>query len=325
MHRITLSALVLGVPLACLLHAAPAAAQAKIWVANGGTDSGACGDVAAPCRTFQQAHDNVAAGGEIGVLTPGDYGRATLRKSISVTNDGTGEASVLAGSNQNGIEVNAARGDVVGLRGLIIDGQVFGGIGILIDSASAVHIQNCVIRNFEHAGSGYGILMGTVVSTQIFISDTIIYNNGSTAATGGIVIMPFDPGSANVVLVRVHLENNVRGLWADGRFSAGSGIHAVLRDSVVSGNAGDGVLATAATGTSAAFLIVERSSIVNNAGTGIRADGPHATMLLHGNAVARNGIGISATNSGQLISYGDNRVNNNLGADGVPTGSYSPI
>ena len=55
------------------------------------------------------------------------------------------------------------------------------------------------------------------------------------------------------------------------------------------------------------------------------ANGPHATMLLHDNTVARNGVGISAVNSGQLISYGTNDVNNNLGPDGVPTGSYSPI
>jgi len=33
--------------------------------------------------------------------------------------------------------------------------------------------------------------------------------------------------------------------------------------------------------------------------------------------------GISAINSGQLISYGNNKVNSNFGADGVTTGYYS--
>ena len=70
---------------------------------------------------------------------------------------------------------------------------------------------------------------------------------------------------------------------------------------------------------------MERTSSLNNAGTGILADGPRATMLLNDNTVARNGAGISAVNGGQLISYGNNRVNNNLGADGVPTGNFSPI
>ena len=58
--------------------------------------------------------------------------------------------------------------------------------------------------------------------------------------------------------------------------------------------------------------------MVNNAGNGILANGPRATMLLDGNVVSRNGVGISAINSGQLISYGNNRVNNNLGPDGRP-------
>jgi len=48
-------------------------------------------------------------------------------------------------------------------------------------------------------------------------------------------------------------------------------------------------------------------------------------MLLDDDTVARNGIGLSALNSGQLISYGNNRVNNNLGPDGTPTGTFSPI
>jgi len=38
---------------------------------------------------------------------------------------------------------------------------------------------------------------------------------------------------------------------------------------------------------------------VNNAGTGILADGPRATMLPSDNTVARNGVGISAVNGGR--------------------------
>jgi len=65
--------------------------------------------------------------------------------------------------------------------------------------------------------------------------------------------------------------------------------------------------------------------MANNAGTGISANGPRATVLLDDNPVARNGVGISAVNSGQLISYVNNKVNNNIGADGTPTGTYNPI
>src|SRR5262249_27248990 len=127
-----------------------------------------------------------------------------------------------------------------------------------------------------------------------------------------------------VVLDRVHLENNVVGLWMDGSLGTGSS-HAIVRDSAVVGNAGDGIRATSAPGKAAAFIVVERTSASGNAGTGILADGPRATMLLKDNVVTRKGIGIAAVNGGQLISYGNNSVNNNLGPDGVPTGHYSPI
>src|SRR5262249_61374240 len=91
------------------------------------------------------------------------------------------------------------------------------------------------------------------------------------------------------------------------------------------GNAGEAFRASPVAGPSPAFTMVERTASGNNAGIGIKADGPGATMLLDGDVVVRNGTGLSATNSGQLISYGNNKVNNNVGADGTPTGSYSPI
>ena len=319
-----------------LAPAAAFAAPSRIWVSNTGQDSASCGAVTSPCATFQRAQDNVAAGGQIGVLTPGEYGHVFIGKAVSITNDGTGEASIAATADQQlGVWVIAGAGDIVSLRGLVIDGQGIGTFGIVVTSAVAVHIQNCVIRNFEGAPDGYGIAVipgsfGTPPITlgsnpQVFVSDTIIFNNGSGARTAGIAIQTASNATANVVLDRVHLENNVIGLRVDGSGSTGNGSHVILRDSVASGNAGDGILATSVTGHAPAFILVERTSSVNNAGTGLHADGPHATMLLDEDTVARNGVGLNAVNGGQLISYGNNRVNNNLGADGAPTGIFSPI
>src|SRR5262245_43388753 len=120
--RPALSLMVFGAVLT-LLNAVPARAQpAKVWVAWYGADRNACGAASSPCRTFQQAHDNVAAGGEIGVLAPGDYASSsvTFRKSVNLSNDGTGEASVLAGLS-SGIGILAATGDVVSVRGITFD------------------------------------------------------------------------------------------------------------------------------------------------------------------------------------------------------------
>ena len=324
MRKIVRSAFALGALLVPALPAAPALAQPKTYVSNTGNDFNSCVIVGAACATFAGALAKTNPGGEITVLNIGEYGPVVINKSINITNDGAGEASILAPASGVGIDINAGVGDIISLRGLVIDGQGVGNIGIFIEQASAVHIQNCVIRNFEQ-DSAHGLFASSSHNMKLFVSDTLIFNNGRGVASGGIVIVPLGTATAGAVLDRVRLENNVIGLRVAGGSSTGNGAHAVLRDSVVSGNASHGISATSSLGQAPALIAVERTSSVNNAGTGIIAVGPHAVVLLHDNTVARNGVGISATATGQLISYGNNKVNNNLGADGVPTGSYSPI
>ena len=117
------------------------------------------------------------------------------------------------------------------------------------------------------------------------------------------------------------MENNGIGLTVNGTSS--TGVQVVLRDSVVSGNAGDGIAVETAGPLS--FVLVERTASVNNGGNGIFVIGPHALVLMHGNVVSRNGTGLNAGPNGQLISYGTNKVNNNLGADGTPTSTFRPM
>src|SRR5215831_15595376 len=103
-----------------LLPGTPAWAAPKVWVANTGNDFNPC-TVASPCATFAHAHGVVDAGGEIGILTPGDYAAVTIAKSVSITNDGVGEAGILVSALTIAIDVNAGHGAVVGLRGLVLD------------------------------------------------------------------------------------------------------------------------------------------------------------------------------------------------------------
>src|SRR5215831_17532345 len=153
-----------------------------------------------------------------------------ITKSVFVTNDGVGEVGIRATNGGINILIEAGAGDTIGIRGLSLDGQIFGGAGISFTTGVALHVQNCVIRNFELGNVGYGIAMGPSGHSQMFVSDTIIYNNGSAANSGGIFILPTGSGSANVVLDRVHLEDNVRGIWADSTMSTGNGAYVVVRD-----------------------------------------------------------------------------------------------
>src|SRR5262249_4482625 len=198
-----------------------------------------------------------------------------------------------------GIYINAGVGDVVTLRGLTVDGQISGEAGIAIFRASALHIQNCVIRNFESPRGGFGLIVQPVADMQVFVSDSIIFNNGSLALNSGIFVAPQGTARVRAVLDRVHLENNVVGLRADGSIATGSGIQLIIRDSVVSGNAGDGIHAFTAPGRAPALILVERTTSVNNAGTGISANGAGATMLLDDDSRARHAGRQRAANGGR--------------------------
>src|SRR5262249_15989628 len=140
-----LSLAALGAALA-MLHAAPAMAVTfnKTYVSGAGSDANNCSSVALACATFATALVSAPPGGEITVVNTGAAGAVTIGKSVNITNDGAGEASIFAAVGGSGITINAGVGDIVSLRGLVIDGQGVGLRGIQISAASAVHIQNCV-------------------------------------------------------------------------------------------------------------------------------------------------------------------------------------
>src|SRR5262249_35699098 len=223
------------------------------------------------------------------------------------------------------ILVEPDRGDVVSLRGLVIDGLRAGVVGIVFQDGAALHVQNCVIRNFEatNANGIFFVPSPPVPETQLFVSDSILYNNGSNPGSGAIIISTQSAGNSKTVLDRVQVENNVEGLLIDGRLNSTVAARAIVRDSVFSGNAANGIHALTQAGGGAALAVVERTAMVNNRQNGIFADGPHATVLLNDSTVARNGVGITTVNTGQLISYRNNRINNNIGPDGAPTSFLS--
>jgi hypothetical protein len=304
--------------LVSLAHAQPT----RIWVSGTGDDASPCTRVA-PCKTFAGAISKTTAGGEISVLDPGGYGAVTITKSISITNDGAGEASILA-PGTNAIIVNAAASDIINLRGLIIDGgqlAAAGLNGIRFIAGKALHIQNCVIKNFAGAGAnGFGIqvALGGGVG-QLFVSDTVISNNGSGNTGGGVLIQPTGAGSAKVILDRVRVEGNVLGLKVDGSNGAGtSGNSVVVRDSVVSGNSQTGISVTVSPGGQGSNIFVDRSAVLANGTIGILAAGAATAILVSNSTITTNGTGVAAQAGGSVFSYKNNNLNNN-GTDGTFT------
>src|SRR5690242_4814983 len=159
---VVLSAIACSVLLCTPAHALPA----RVFVSGTGSDSNAC-TFLAPCRTFQHAHDSVAAGGEIDVLTPAGYGPLTITQAISIQGHGFSGISAPSG---NAITINAGASDKINLRGLLIDGVGTGTAGISCNNlVGSLNIQDSLIRNTQ-----LGIDFEPSGSSALFVSDTVV-------------------------------------------------------------------------------------------------------------------------------------------------------
>jgi len=314
------AALVLGPPIG------PAQAQiARTFVsALSGSDANNC-DRPTPCRTFQHAHDNTLANGEITVLDPGGYGAVMITKNISIINDGVGEAGVLVSGGATGITVNAP-GAAVTLRGLTIKGIGFGGGGgITLAAAHAVTVENSAIRNMSSCGilcGGDGIAVTSSTATALAVTNTVVSDNSNN----GILFLPTVSGSTLVtgVLDHVGLYNNGgAGLSVIGAGSTGGRITVMATDSVAANNGTPGNLGgfvvQSSTGAAITFLHLSRCTAVNNPGNGALASGTPAIMLVNTSVIQFNDSGWVAASGAQIFTYGDNELGSNNTNQGAQT------
>jgi hypothetical protein len=290
-------------------HSAYAQAT-RTWVSGVGDDVNPCSRTA-PCKTFAGAISKTAAQGQINVLDPGSFGALTITKSITI--DASGNfAGVLATLGSSGIVINAAAADVVVLRGLTIDGSGTGGNGIRFLAGNTLHIENCVINNFAQKGIDIEPSTGSFV----FIKDTVVRNNtaGGVLNGGGILLKPSGAGSVRAELNNVRSERNVYGLRTE------NNTETVVRDSVFTGNNAIGINAISTAGGNVQ-IDMDDSIVSNNASSGVTADGLNAIIRLSNVMVTNNtGTGILPTNTGQVLTFGTNRIAGNS-PDGTFTAS----
>jgi hypothetical protein len=322
MKAIAVLSTTLAAMLAPLLPATPAGATVPIaWVASNGLDTNPC-TRSQPCLTFTRAVDQADAGGEVSCVDAvEDFGPVNIFKSVTIDCTGTfaGIRAVLGG---DAVRVHPPGGIVV-LRGLLIDGQGVGNIGVHFFDGVALTIANCVVSGFRNgggAGFGHGIKVATPagVTSKLSVSDSVIAENGLAAGGGGIIIQVVGSGSARVVLNRVQMKNNTHGVIADGAGSTGP-IVVQVRDSVVSSNTGNGITAMTSAGASATGIVVDRSSAIGNAGTGFLAQGSGALVHLGKSTVVGNGACLNAAGGGNIFTHQNNQPAGNP-IDGAPTG-----
>ena len=103
---ITLTAL--ATVLACSFITAPAHARARVFVASYGNDSNPC-TFGSRCKTFQQAHDVMDAGGEVTAIDSAGFGPINITKAVTITSPDGVEAGVVPVAGGNAIDINAGQ------------------------------------------------------------------------------------------------------------------------------------------------------------------------------------------------------------------------
>jgi hypothetical protein len=308
MNKKTLSlgliASVLALAFSLTINSAEAQAT-RTWVSGVGDDANPCSRTA-PCKTFAGAISKTAAAGEINVLDPGGYGAVTITKSISIYNDGVGEAGVLV-SGTNGIVIAAGPADVVNLRGLVINGLNSSLNGIQIQSAWRVNIQNCVIQEFGNGGSGLaGINIAPTANVAVKVQDSTVISNSA-----GIIIKTAG-GTAYVDLDRTRIDNNRAsdGVRVDG--SAGGLAVVSIADGSMSFNAGNGLVTASGPGVTLVSLM--RNVFSANGSFGVASAGGASAVTVGSSLISYNGSGgVGFSGGGVLQSFGTNQVNGGPG------------
>ena len=291
MFKLELSAIAASL-LALSLGITAAQAQSRVFVAPQGSDANPC-TFASPCRTFQHAHDVVAAGGEIDVLDPGGYGSINIIKAISI--QGHGFSGIAVASSGTGITINAGAADAVSLNGLLIEGAGVGTTGISYSTGQSLTIANSVVRNLTSSG----IAIAGNASSRIAISNTLVADNGGH----GIYVQP---SGANIIVDavfnRVEAYNNGQmgiGIFSNVVSGASSRVYALIVDSVAGHNHASGFYGLGLV----TFVSVYRSATIGNSAFGVMADG-HAVISMSQSNVENDSW--NWANGGCVTSYGDN-------------------
>ena len=309
---------------------APAYAQAtRTWVSGVGDDVNPCSRTA-PCKTFAGAISKTAASGEINCIDSGAYGTVTITKSIVIRCDDV-QAGVLS-SGTSGVIVNAAATDRVTLSGLDIEGGGTGINGIRFLNGAALHVENVVIHGFRTAGSNGILFAPTTGDSQLYVSNTIISDNGDGTNGPAIHILPTGTAKVRATINNTVLTNNTHGLISNtGAATLANTARVTFTDGVsagnntATGNSGVGVaVIAAATPNAVNRILVLRSAITNN-GFGLIANGQGSGILAALNGVNGNVLGVQTVSSGVVVSYGNNFVNANTSADGSFSATISPL
>jgi hypothetical protein len=294
-----------GLAVAAALPAGPAhsAARDRVFVASYGSDSNPC-TFGSPCKTFQNAVNVVAPKGEVTAIDSAGFGPIIINKSVTITSPAGVEASIATPAGDNAITISAGSSDVVVLRGLTLEGAATGSGGIAFGSGGGLEITDCVIRNFTNTGIFIG--PGGNITPRVLIANTKVLDN----AVVGIDLQPETGAAITASFDHVTVTNNNDNIFLNSLVV--SSITATITNSVIDNSSTTGVTVMSAGTGSEAFLSIKDSSISNNsAATALAVSGTFSHVVLSRTMLNNNNTGISISDSGVVLSAGNNDMTEN--------------
>ena len=246
------------------------------------------------------------------------FGSVTITKSITLRCEGVLASALGAGS---GIIIDAGADDTVVLSGLDIRGARGATTGVRVIRAGTVTIHDSQISRWNTADS-FGVAVVPASDTRVFISDTLIFDNGNGSTGGGILVQPSGAGSVWIDLDNVDIHGNAAvSVRADSAGSTGRGVQVSIRNSLLAGSA-NGIVMSSQAGSPEVVATVRASSISGNTGTAVTAAGPGASVALADSEVGGNAAGLQSRGGGRVQSFGGNLLRAN-GSDGQFTETLS--
>ncbi|PYQ36216.1 MAG: hypothetical protein DMF57_00845 [Acidobacteria bacterium] len=293
--------------LAVLFLATQAPAQvARVFLSGTGNDLNDCSDATTPCRSLQGAVNQCPVNGEVIAMTSGGYGTANITKSLTINSP-----SGIVAFDARTITVNIGSTDKVVIRGLTMNGSVFGDTnGIEFTNGGTLVVENSNISGF-----GYGI-SHSAVSGSLVVRNCDFRRNLNAGVEAGSLA-----GGPRILTVE------------SSRFEAnGFGVHvwagtAVIRRSVATGNnvAGYSALANGSLSNPTTTLLIDDCVSAQNS-EGIRVSQYNqATVVIRvtNSTITGNSTGLSyAAGSGTITSYGTNHLWANT-TDGTFSGTVA--
>jgi hypothetical protein len=298
--------------LLCVASVSPShAAATTAFVSGNGNNSNAC-TVAAPCRDIFVAVTVAGNGGTVSCLDAGPYTTGIVSSGGSFTLDCRGVVSIGSVTSYVFTDHGTA-GQLVTIRHVTFDGLA-GGIGAaqMTGGGTAV-FEDCTFQNFT-ASPGVAMQFApTTAGAQLIIKDSVFANNGAGGGVGEAIFIVPNGGSAKVVIERTQIVSNTSGIIANG---SGGLVLAEIKDSTISGNAVDGIIAVTAGPT--ASIVVKRSSLDHNGGAGAVAQGAGAYVSVNDSTVDWNAVGLNTSSGGTILSYQNNMIAGNLSPGVTP-------